>query len=143
MVHPISHGDAAMAPIRFDELVASSDLILIGNVGNIQGYWADDVIRSKVEIIISQVVAGDTQGARTIEVDIIGGVVGNVGLSSSNQPLPESGEEVLLFLRAETIAGVYRVNGLAQGYVGIVDGQIPRFGLAVEALVDRIKQQKQ
>lgn len=133
----LHRADAAMQQISLEELVASSDLVVVGEVVRLEGYWAGDVIRSKVTIDVSQVVLGDASASDGIEIDIVGGEVGEVGLLSSNQPRPMEGEEVILFLSASE--GVYTVNGLAQGYGKIIDGVVPHFDQSLDALIDSVK----
>ncbi|MFC1592355.1 hypothetical protein ACFL43_07505, partial [Thermodesulfobacteriota bacterium] len=82
-----------------------------------------------------------------VRVEHLGGMIGNVGMGTSDMPRIEPGEEVILFLtsalsrKSSRFGFVYRLVGAAQGKYSVgADGIARKGGFAIlrrdRALVD-------
>jgi hypothetical protein len=96
-----------LAELSADELVKSSDLVIIGTVTKVQGLKADSHIRkgkqdifSDVTVAVEEYVAnttGNQQGELTVRV--LGGKAGSDEMIRESMEPFEKGQRVMLFLK--------------------------------------------
>jgi hypothetical protein len=95
-----SEAFAVMIGLSTEELTNSSDLIVIGNVKSVESTWSEDgkIIISRAKIIVNTVINGKWE-KEIINVEYIGGEVGDIGLQVSDVKPLKQGENLLLFLK--------------------------------------------
>jgi hypothetical protein len=94
-------------------------------------------IYTDVTLAVEQVIAG-TPGAE-VTFRIAGGIVGNMGMRTSNDPVFFEGERAIVFL--DTASAPASVVGLFQGKCPIRDGTVTwdKQTLAVDAFIDAVR----
>jgi len=102
------------------ELTNLSDLVIRGNVENVQSYWSSDhtTIITQAVVVYDTVIRGNIREKR-ITVEYEGGEVGDTGLRVSDSVEIRTGEDVVLFLKR----GKSRRAGRAFGVVGKAQGK--------------------
>ena len=116
---------ALMLEAPFEEIVASSDLVVKGRVTSLQSRFQDPVTRfivTDVTLAVDEVWAGTVGGNRTVAFTVIGGEVDGLGMRQEHQPVFTSGEETVVFLRATTDARM-AVNYAEQGKFAVSGDQ--------------------
>lgn len=100
--------------IPLESLGARAEAVVHGRVIRTEGRWTDDrtMIVSLVAIEVRAVVRGRAEPM--ISVKQLGGSVGDVGMSVSEEPLLQPGDEVVLFLDRWP-DGTYRIAGSRRG----------------------------
>ncbi|MDY7000375.1 MAG: hypothetical protein SVS15_01170 [Thermodesulfobacteriota bacterium] len=159
-----SHVWAYMIAMDTEKLAKLSDLIVIGEVDNVECYWSEDksVIITKGNVAIKEIIEG-ISFHKNITVEYIGGEIDGVGLGVSDMPSLKKGEKVMLFLKSgaskiNSAEQTYHIVGSSQGKYTInehdmakkegfvvppdelskIDNNIP-----VEELINKIKQKEQ
>lgn len=101
----------------FDEMVALSELILVGTVSRIDSAWGQghraDAIFSTVELSDIETIKGTAPGTR-YNLKVIGGVVGDQAQFYPGLPQFETGQRYLLFIRGNERA-MFPITGVSQG----------------------------
>src|SRR4029453_4549193 len=104
---------AAMLNISIEELARKADTIVLGTVTQQASAWDDQhtAIHTDVTVEVEQVLTGLPREVVTLRV--LGGVVGGVGMGTSNGPTFRVGERVIVCL--DTHAVPSSVVGMQQG----------------------------
>jgi hypothetical protein len=89
-----------MDGLSTEELTTRSDLIVIGSVQGVESMWSEDgkTIISRAKIIVHSVIHGKWDKI-LLNVEYVGGEVGDIGLRVSDVKPLAPGENVLLFLK--------------------------------------------
>lgn len=103
-----------------DELISQSDMVIQGEVINIQSNWSQSgrIIVSDAMIRVDEVLVGNSP--RVVRVRTIGGQVNDFVVESHGFPAFEEGEKVILYLYEEPSDRTLRVLGYQQGYFRVV-----------------------
>ena len=114
-----STGNAAMIKIALEQLAKKADTIVQGTVVNQTSAWNPEhtAIYTDVTVNVEKTISGSPGDSVTFRVK--GGVVGEIGMSTSNDPVYENNEKVILFLNTDEV--VSKLTGLFQGSCKIVD----------------------
>jgi hypothetical protein len=135
---------ASSAPMSDLELVQGSSLVVDANVHRLTPHWNDEhsLIFTTVDLDVSRTLYSRRPSAVTsLQVEVLGGEVGGVGLVVTDTPTFRTGERVLVFART-TAGGRFTVAGGPSGVLGIdaagiVAGRamsVERFGSLVRSL---------
>jgi uncharacterized protein YneR len=101
------------------ELTNRSDLIVIGEVKNIESHWnPGETIFTYVTVAVEKTLKGNQKELVTLRFP--GGEVGEIGLWFSDSPEFSMGEKVKLFLKGKE---VFEIVGLYQGKQVITEGE--------------------
>ncbi len=132
-------GGAAMVKLRLEQLAAEADTIVLGTVTSQVSAWnaQHTAIYTDVTVAVEEVVKG-TPGAE-VTFRVAGGIVGDIGMRTSNDPVFQEGERVILFLNTREVPA--RVVGLHQGKYPVRDGAVKWDGqvVAVGDFLDAIR----
>ena len=112
-------GNAAMLKIELKQLADEADTIVQGTVVNQTSAWNPEhtAIYTDVTVDVDKTITGSPGNSVTFRVK--GGVVGEIGMSTSNDPVYEENEKVILFLNTrETVS---KLTGRFQGSCKIID----------------------
>src|SRR5712691_10120277 len=106
-------GGAAMVKLTLEQLTADAETIVRGTVTSQVSAWNAErtAIYTDVTLAVEEALKG-SPGA-TVTFRIAGGVVGDIGMRTSNDPVFQNGEQVVVFL--STRDATARVVGLGQG----------------------------
>ena len=117
--HP---GHAAMLKMSVEDLSRRADTIVVGTVTQQQSAWdaQHTAIHTDVTVAVERVLAG-TPGA-IVTLQVAGGVVGSMGMRTSNDAVFQDGEQVIVFLDTTTIPN--SVVGMQQGKFTIKDNLV-------------------
>ena len=115
--------------LSFDEMIAQSDVIAIGNCVDTKSVWVDRTLVTVATVSVSETLKGGETSSLTVVLP--GGSDSNrkfpIAVSYPGAPRLTPGEDVFLFLTADTDTGLgYNVAGFAQGKFSILsdeDGQ--------------------
>ncbi|MHC4945043.1 MAG: hypothetical protein ACYTG7_18665 [Planctomycetota bacterium] len=132
----VSSLPAVMIPVSTEQLTLDADLVVLGEVIETECFWNRDqsLIFTRTEIYVHEYAKGGQDNAPfMITVEYVGGLVGNVGLRVSDAPVMETGETVVLFLKAvesqRDLGGtVHQVVAGAQGVYKVDQDHIARKG---------------
>jgi len=111
---------AIMKGLSTDELTKASDLVIVGEVENVEAQWSKDekTIFTSVYIVINNIIKGTTKQA-IVTVEYEGGEMGDIGLQVSDQSSLIKGEKVILFLKS----GKSKKDGFIYNIVGKIQGK--------------------
>lgn len=135
-VAALTLGAAATAsqflPLSFDRLVAESDSVVRGRVGQVWSQWDDarEVIYTYAEVQVSGYIAGS--GSATIVVKEVGGTVGDYTQEAIGFPVLRSGEDVVLFLTTWEDSGHHRIAGYRQGKYLVAKDAAGKVGVVLD-----------
>jgi hypothetical protein len=110
---------AAMIGLTTQELTDSAEVIVVGVVMETKPEWNADqsLILTRITVRIEETIKGNV--GNMLELEHIGGEIGNIGLRTSNQPSFSDGENVILFLRTvkngKKSDGLFELVGMSQG----------------------------
>jgi hypothetical protein len=111
-------------PSSLEYMSGRSSAIVIGTVTDQSADWEGGQIITTVNVELSEVIKSPAGGvSATIQLKLLGGKVGDVGMDFDHSPTFYDGEEVLLFLIQDGARfvpyaiyyGVYRVSEDANG----------------------------
>lgn len=155
-----SSSSAIMKAMSTEELVKTSEIIVIGEVEDVKAQWSKDgkTIFTSASIVISDVIRGNIAQKKII-VEYEGGEVGDIGLRVSDVSPLSNGEKVILFLRSgksKQEGVVHNIVGKAQGKYTIDNSGIARKSgfsivsgedvidnnIPVDELIDKIRRVK-
>ena len=129
-----------------EQLTQESDIIVMGEVRNMESRWNNDrtLIYTYVTVFVSEYIKDDLtlkqsngNGEQEIVVRILGGEVGDIGLTVSDTPEFKEGEEVFLFLRkGNDLKASLNVAGLFQGKYTVEDGMIKNKVLGLQIALE-------
>jgi len=132
-------GEAAMIKLRLEQLAAEADTIVLGTVTSQASAWnaQHTAIYTDVTVAVEEVIKG-TPGAE-VTFRVAGGIVGDIGMRTSNDPVFQKGERVILFLDTREVPA--RIVGLHQGKYPVRDGTVKWDGrvVAVGDFIDAIR----
>jgi hypothetical protein len=119
-------GQAAMRKLPMKDLVRKADTIVLGTVIRQESAWDVDhtAIYTDVTLVVERVLVGTP--AVVVTLRVAGGVVGNMGMRTSNDAVFREGEQVIVFL--DTTASPYSVVGLQQGKFTVQDNMVTGAG---------------
>lgn len=103
-------------PRSFDELVDLADVVLVGTVAQVQGYWGEGPKRgiySRVTLSDLDVLKG-TVSAPRYELHLSGGMVGDYIQDFPGAPVLRAGERYVLFVRGNR-RDIFPFVGVGQG----------------------------
>jgi hypothetical protein len=111
----LSGGAPSQEKIAFPELVRGADRIVVGEVASAESAWNAEktAIFTTVRLRVSESVKGSKPGDILLRVE--GGQVGDIAQAVSGGLSFAQGEQVVLFLKSESVLGgpqgVYAVDG--------------------------------
>lgn len=108
---------SALAPLSIDELTDLSDLVIEGRVVSIESSRENDRIFTYIEVEVGERLKG--LSGRSATLKLYGGVYENTRTRVVGAPCMSTGEEVMLFLKANG-TGTFDVVNLAEGKFEIV-----------------------
>jgi hypothetical protein len=113
-----------MRPIEVAELAKQAKAIVIGTVLQQDSAWDEKhtTIHTDIVLDVERVLAG-TPGQR-VTLRVEGGIVGSMGMRTSNDATFTKGERVLVFLDTDQVPN--RLVGLQQGKFTLQDQQAIR-----------------
>jgi hypothetical protein len=152
---------AIMKGLSTEELTKASDLVIVGEVINVEAQWSKDekTIFTSVYIVINNIIKGAPKQAM-ITVEYEGGEIGDIGLQVSDQSSLMKGEKIILFLKSgksKKDGFVYNIVGKNQGKYLIGEDGVARKGgfsvigqkdnidnnISVDELIEKIKKAEQ
>ncbi|MBM3226456.1 MAG: hypothetical protein FJZ47_22050 [Candidatus Tectomicrobia bacterium] len=115
-----------MMKLSIADLVRKADTIVLGTVTQQESAWdaQHTAIHTDVTLQVEQALLG--QPGPSITLRVAGGIVGGMGMRTSNDPVFRSAERVLVFL--DTSATPHSIVGLEQGKFVVQDSRITRAG---------------
>jgi hypothetical protein len=111
-----------MLKMSVEDLARQADTIVVGTVTQQQSAWdaQHTAIHTDVTVAVDRVLAG-TPGA-IVTLQVAGGVVGSMGMRTSNDAVFQDGEQVIVFLDTTTTPS--SVVGMQQGKFTIKDNLV-------------------
>lgn len=119
-----SHACALVQPIPLEELVYSSDAIIVGRVISVSSQWDEEHknIVSFAVVKSQMVLKGGLPPGLPIVVEYRGGIADGIEMMVSDEVKLSPDKEVVLFLR-HSGDGLYRVNGRFQGKYPVLEDE--------------------
>jgi len=98
----VTQANQEIGPITLDDLTRNALVIVEGSVESTSAAWNADrtQIHTTVRLKPDAFYKGD-DGSAIVEIELLGGVVGEDGLAIIGQPEFRIGERVMVFLRAD------------------------------------------
>jgi len=106
--------------LELETLVERSDDIVVARVVAKSSRWLGERIVTDVVLEVSEVAKGEVSEGERVEVLLLGGAVGELGMRVSGEAALEAGHEYVLFLRQWN--GTRRPVGMAQGALPVQRG---------------------
>lgn len=106
--------------LDLETLVERSDDIVVARVLSKSSRWQGERIVTDVVLEVSEVAKGEVSEGQRVEVLLLGGAVGELGMRVSGEAGLELGHEYVLFLRRWN--GTRRPVGMAQGALPVQRG---------------------
>lgn len=115
-----------------DDLVASSQAVVVGEVLQVRAFWNDDAtaIVSEAQVRVDETVVGEAPPIVTVRT--FGGTVGRLRIEALGFPTFHTGERLVLYL--EDLEGPARVVGYQQGEYRVVTRHSDGTEIAVPAV---------
>ncbi|HEU4794578.1 MAG TPA: hypothetical protein VFT02_03045 [Pyrinomonadaceae bacterium] len=111
--------------LSIGDMTDQADVIAIGNCVDTRSMWVDNSLVTLVTVAVGEALKGAP--GETLTVVVPGGVDANrkvpVAMTYPGAPRLTPGENVFLFLNADTEVGGYNVSGFSQGKFSIVEGE--------------------
>jgi hypothetical protein len=119
------------------QLADESTLVVVGEIESIESFYGDDgYIYSRAYVDVEHFVLGDgTNGV--VEVIYPGGIVGDIGMTTSISPDFEEGMDVLLFLKNNDEGEFVLVNHAGSKFT-IEDGVVVEIGISLGDYMNEI-----
>ncbi len=111
-VWPLTAVASTALPMDVAALAARADLVVLARVGTPAAHWQDRRIVTVTPVDIEEVWVGHSSD-RTLAIETLGGVVGDIGQRVDGEAQLAPGQHVVLFLAGATSR--FRVLSLAQG----------------------------
>jgi hypothetical protein len=123
---PPTDSAASMIKISLEQLTTRADTIVVGTVTNQVSTWNSQrtAIHTNVTVGVETVVKGPAR--QEVSFQIAGGTVGGTTMRTSNDPVFQNGERVIVFLN--TAATPASIVGLHQGKYSIKNETVIRDG---------------
>jgi hypothetical protein len=132
-------GEAATVKRSLEQLSQEADIVVIGSVTRQVSTWNRQytAIVTDITVTIDEHIKG-WHGAE-VTFRIVGGIVGDVGMRTSNDPVFQDGDRVILFL--QTVGVLPTLVGHSQGAYMVSNGLVARDGyrVAVDDFVNAIR----
>jgi hypothetical protein len=132
-------GETAIVQRSLEELSQEADTIVIGTVTAQLSTWNDQ--HTAIDTDVTVTIEANLKGSRGVDVTfrIAGGIVGDVGMRTSNDPVFLNGDRVIIFLDTARIP--FRIVGHHQGTYKISDGMVTRHGhrVAVDDFISAVR----
>ena len=124
LVLGVCTGQAAMRKLSLNELVSKADTIVLGTVIQQESAWdvQHTAIYTKVTLAVERMLVGLPREVVTLQV--AGGIVGDIGMRTSNDAVFREGERVIVCLDTSAVPG--SVVGLQQGKFLVHDDTVSR-----------------
>ena len=110
--------------LSIGDMTDQADVIAIGNCVDTRSMWVDNSLVTLVTVAVGEALKGAP--GETLTVVVPGGIDANrkvpVAMTYPGAPRLTPGENVFLFLNADTEVGGYNVSGFSQGKFSIVEG---------------------
>lgn len=122
-------GRTVMIKLSLEQLATEADTIALGTVMRQASAWNAQytAIYTDVTVTVEEVIKGSP--VEEVTFRIAGGIVGEIGLRTSNDPVFQDGERVIVFLGTQGVPA--RVVGLHQGKYTVRDGTVMRDGQTI------------
>jgi hypothetical protein len=130
-------GATSMIRLSMEQLSQVAETIVLGTVANQVSAWNDQrtAIYTDVTVAVEEAIKGSPGAAVTFRV--AGGVVGDMGMRTSIDPVFKDGERVIVLLHTEDSTA--RVLGQEQGKFTVSNDMVTHRGQTV-ALADFINE---
>jgi len=132
-------GHTAMYKLNLEDIARPADTIVLGTVTHQESAWDahHTAIHTDVTVAVERVIAGSPGDEVTFR--IAGGLVGSMGMRTSNDPVFQDGERVIVCL--DTTAVPASVVGLQQGKFTVSDNMVTNAGeiLTLEDFIAAIR----
>ena len=132
-------GETAIVERSLEQLSQEADTIVIGSVTMQVSTWNDQrtAIRTDVTVTVEENIKGSQKAEVTFR--IAGGVVGEVGMRTSNDPVFQDGDRVILFLHTAIVP--HTIVGQYQGAYKVSNEMLTRSGhrVSVGDFIDAIR----
>jgi hypothetical protein len=119
-----SSDSSLAAALSIKDMTEQSDVIAIGNCVDTRSVWVDRTLVTQATISVAETLKGGESS--TIMVVLPGGIDANrkvpIAMTYPGAPQIQPGENVFLFLTADSDLGGYAVTGFSQGKFSIVTG---------------------
>ena len=113
-VASVATATTALSRLTLEELTDRSDLVLHGDVGAVEFEWVPEKgVFTRITIAPRDVLKGE-RTEDTVTIRMYGGKYGDLQISMDGAPCMQSGEEVVLFLKANG-SDTFNVVNLAEG----------------------------
>ena len=115
-------GHAAMVRMSLDDIVRQSDTVVLGTVTHQESAWDTHytAIHTDVTVAVERAIVGSPGDEVTFRV--AGGLVGSMGMRTSNDPIFQNGERVIVCLDTTSVPA--SVVGLQQGKFPVRDDTV-------------------
>lgn len=111
--------------LSIGDMTDQADVIAIGNCIDTRSMWVDRTLVTLVTVAVGEALKGAP--GETLTVVVPGGIDTNrrvpVAMTYPGAPRLTPGENVFLFLNADSEVGGYNVTGFSQGKFSIVEGE--------------------
>ena len=128
-----------MIKLSLEQLTMEANTIVLGTVTSQTSAWNAEhtAIYTDVTVEVEEVIKG--LSVTEVTFRIAGGIVGEIGMRTSNDPEFQDGERVIVFLNTDGVPA--RVVGLHQGKYTVRDGTVRRDGqtIAVADFINAIR----
>ena len=113
-----------MLPMSVADLARQADTIVLGTVIQQESAWNAQytAINTTVTVSVERVLMGTSGDNVTFQV--AGGIVGSMGMRTSNDPVFQNGERVIVCLNTSAVPS--SVVGMQQGKFTVKDDQVTR-----------------
>ena len=126
---------ASMRKIELPELTLRSEVIVSGNVTNIESRLADGIF-TYVTISVEQIIKGSILSSHIL-LRLPGGEVGEITLTASDVPKFTVGESIIVFLKAD--GAYYNLWGLYQGKYTVQENTVLENNQPLDVFIQEIK----
>lgn len=122
-------GHSAMLKLSLEDIVQQANTIVLGTVTHQESAWDahHTAIHTDVTVAVERAILGSPGDEVTFR--IAGGVVGSMGMRTSNDPVFQDGERVIVCL--DTTSAPASVVGLQQGKFPVRDDTVTSAGETV------------
>ena len=122
-------GHTAMLKLNLEDIVQQANTIVLGTVTHQESAWDahHTAIHTDVTVAVERALLGSPGDEVTFR--IAGGIVGSMGMRTSNDPVFQDGERVIVFLDTASVPA--SVVGLQQGKFPVRDDTVTGAGATV------------
>jgi len=126
LVLTVQTGHTIMRQLSLEEIARHADTIVLGIVTHQESAWDKHhtAIHTDVTVVVERAIVGSPGVEVTFR--IAGGIAGSMGMRTSNDPVFQDGERVIVFLDTTTVPT--SVVGLQQGKFTIRDNTVTSAG---------------